>query len=388
MAIVIRDNEPHDMNESSTHNVLHIASGDLWAGAEVQLFTLAKSLIAQDSLVIHVVLLNHGTLEQRLIEHDIDVIVIDESKLNGLQVFLQLLTVIRRIRPDIIHTHRVKENILGSISARLNHRPSLRTTHGASEHKPAWHQIPQRTILFFDWFCGRFLQKTIIAVSDELAGKLRNDFPAEKIKVIENGIDLSSLQSGEHPVRSEIGGEPYRIGIAGRLVPVKRIDLFIEAAATLSASHTDISLSFSIYGDGPLHTELTTMSQTLDTDLIINFEGHCDNMQQELAALDILLITSDHEGLPMILLEAMALKVPVIAHAVGGIPTVVNHGECGVLVSEQQASAYVDAILKLIRNPELRTNITQKAFDRVNDYYSADRNAATYRSVYDRLAAH
>ena len=108
-------------------------------------------------------------------------------------------------------------------------------------------------------------------------------------------------------------------------------------------------------------------------------------MQQELADLDILLLTSDHEGLPMILLEAMVLKTAVIAHAVGGIPTVLNQGECGVLVSDHQPSAYADAIYQLIKNPENRKNFINNAVNQVTTYYSSKKNANSYDSVYRHL---
>ncbi|MCK5666397.1 MAG: glycosyltransferase, partial [Thiotrichaceae bacterium] len=116
-----------------------------------------------------------------------------------------------------------------------------------------------------------------------------------------------------------------------------------------------------------------------------HFEGHCENMQQKLADLDILLITSDHEGLPMILLEAMALKTPVIAHAVGGIPMVLNQGECGALVSEHQPSNYANAIFQLLNSKENRSNIIKKAFRRVSDFYSSEKNAKAYHETYSRL---
>ena len=147
------------MNKIHTVNVLHIASGDLWAGAEAQLFTLAKTLNSQQGININIVLLNHGILEQKLLNNEINVIVFDESRLNSFQILLQLINTISKIRPDVIHTHRVKENILGSISALFNNTPTLRTAHGAPENKPAWFHIPKQLILFMDWFCGRFIQK-------------------------------------------------------------------------------------------------------------------------------------------------------------------------------------------------------------------------------------
>ena len=163
------------------------------------------------------------------------------------------------------------------------------------------------------------------------------------------------------PVKSDVDSNisSFRIGIAGRLVPVKRVDLFIKAAVELFKTHPELSISFHIYGDGPLRTELVALNRKLNAERMIHFEGHCKNLQQELANLDILLITSDHEGLPMVLLEAMSLKTPAIAHAVGGIPTVLNQGECGVLVSEHQPSSYADAIFQLIKSPIIRKNLQQ-----------------------------
>ena len=380
------------MNKPRTINILHIASGDLWAGAEVQLFTLAKTLNNQQSVNINVVLLNHGILEQKLINNGINVIVLDEAKLNGFQILWQLIRTTHNIKPDVIHTHRIKENILGSISALFNNIPAVRTAHGAPEHKPAWSHIPKRLIFFIDWVCGRFLQKKIIAVSQDLAEILQKSFPANKIMVIENGIDLTSLANtvasvkpGHVKLDIEPGTSSFRIGIAGRLVPVKRVDIFIKAAAELLNTHPELNTSFHIFGDGPLRAELVTLNQKLNTEKITHFEGHCENIHQELADLDILLITSDHEGLPMILLEAMALKTAVIAHAVGGIPTVLDQGECGVLVSEHQPSAYAEAIYQLMNHTDNRKNFIDKAVNQVTTFYSNEQNASSYHTVYWHL---
>jgi glycosyltransferase involved in cell wall biosynthesis len=98
-------------------------------------------------------------------------------------------------------------------------------------------------------------------------------------------------------------------------------------------------------------------------------------------------MTSDHEGLPMILLEAMALRTPVIAHAVGGIPILLDQGACGVLVHEHNASGYGDEIYKLAHNPEMRSNIQKNALARVSTHYSAEKNADAYLLEYRELTS-
>ena len=374
---------------TSHPRILHIASGDLWAGAEVQLFTLAKTLHAGLGVPVSVVLLNHGRLEQQLRDTGIDVIVLDESKLNGIQILFRLIQVIREQSPDVIHTHRQKENILGSVAAALSGKvPSLRTSHGASEHTPPWWKIHKRIFHALDWFCGRFLQKRIIAVSDELALHLLQIFPQEIVRVIENGIDIQDIKQQQEKlnVSYALRQDLFRIGLAGRLSPVKRVDLFIQVARFLHDHYPDLKASFHIFGDGPMRNQLVALNRALGTEDIVYFEGHSDDIVQELRTLDALLITSDHEGLPMILLEAMAVQTPAIAHAVGGIPKVLDQGACGILVLGHLASDYAAAVYRLANSPQLRSEITKNAFKRVATNYSAELNARRYLAEYSAIS--
>ena len=369
-------------NKTLPLKVLHIASGDLWAGAEVLLFTLAISL-KKTNTIVEVILLNHGTLEQKLLDSGLHVIVLDEEKFNSFNILLQLINTIRDIQPDIVHTHRMKENILGSIAAQLSGKiPCLRTVHGAAEYTPGWHSLPKRLIFSLDWFCGRFLQKKIIAVSEDLAELLQSDYPADKINVINNGIDTSAQRVADTSNTPPGKTTPFKIGIAGRLVAVKRVDLFIKTAQTLMQTQLNLNVSFHIYGDGPLRKELTLLNKALQTDDILQFEGHCENMHKELQTLDALLMTSDHEGLPMILLEAMSLNVPVIAHAVGGIPKLLDYGRCGILVKEQTPKSYAEAIIRLLKHPHTNTEITCHALEHVKLKYSAENTAKKYLDMY------
>lgn len=367
--------------------ILHIASGDLWAGAEVQLFTLVSQLALQENTRIHVILLNHGTLEQKLRDKGISVTVLDESKFNGLSILVQLINAVADIKPDVIHTHRIKENIFGSIAAKLNGNiPSLRTAHGAPEHKPAWFHLPKRLIFFLDWFCARFLQKKIVAVSQDLADILKTSYPENKITMIENGIDIDSfVQTAQDISRVPNENKPLRIAIAGRLSPVKRVDIFIRTAQRLRKIHPELNASFHIYGDGSLRIDLEALSQQLQTTDIVHFEGHCSDIKAALEKTDILMMTSDHEGLPMILLEAMATQTPIVAHAVGGIPNLLENGNCGELVKENSTELYADAISGLARHPERRTSIAKQAFTRLSEHYSAEGNAIQYYMEYKKL---
>lgn len=376
-------------SKSKNISVLHIASGDLWAGAEVQMYTLVKTLNNNLHVPVTVVLLNHGKLERELKAIGINVYILDESQLNGLQIFFSLFRLIRRLSPDIIHTHRIKENILGSIAALLaGNISSLRTTHGSQEHPPSWLQPTKRLKYFLNWYCARFLQNKIIAVSDDLGVILKNDLPANKVIVIENGIDFEHITSQRHYKCDEPGEtkKHFTIGVAGRLVPVKRLDIFIATARYMLDHHSDMKLRFHIYGEGPLLNELSILNDSLKTKDVVYFEGHCEHIVQKLTNLDALLMTSDHEGMPMILLEAMTLQVPIIAHAVGGIPSLLDQGSCGILVHDHTSAGYGEAIFQLLSQPDRQVTLKNNAYHRVRSVYSAENNALAYLSEYSLIA--
>jgi len=376
------------VNRDNPIKILHIASGDLWAGAEVQLYTLARALHSHPETAVSVILLNKGVLADKLTEEGIKVFILDESELGGISLLRGLTRIIRKTRPDVIHTHRVKENILGSLGALLaGGIPSMRTAHGAPEHRPSLLKVHKHIIRFLDWFSGRFLQKRIIAVSEDLSRKLAANFPANRIRVIENGIDLNSVKNpNAHKVTAtDKHSEILHIGIAGRLVPVKRMDLFIQCAHDIQKLHPALKASFHIYGDGPLRGELEDLSKALGTTAIMHFEGHCSDMPEALGRLDILMMTSDHEGLPMILLEAMALETPIITHAVGGIPQLLDDGSCGVMIEEHNAASYAEAVYRLSQSPQNRTDITRNAHERVQSVYSAEKNAQAYLHIYSEI---
>ena len=373
------------MSESCHLHIVHVVSGDLWAGAEVQLFTLVKTLHAQLGTTVSVIILNPGRLEQELRKTGIRVVVLDEAKLNGIRILQRLIRTVRELKPDVIHTHRTKENILGSIAAKLSGIPSLRTVHGAPEHVTGWHDVPKRIIQFLDRVCGRFLQCSVIAVSEDLAKILREDFPSELIHVIENGVDIDAIVQSATQSKNRASASTLSIGIAGRLVPVKRVDIFIRTAKYLHDMHGELNLDFHIYGDGPLRNELEALARSLDTGLYLRFEGHCDDLPAVLRNLDLLLMTSDHEGLPMILLEAMTLQIPVIAHRAGGITSLLDQGECGVLVEDHRPEGYARAVRELCMKPEQRGEIARKALQRVKTGYSARQNAENYCIEYRKI---
>ncbi len=371
-------------------HVVHIASGDLWAGAEVQLFTLCKTLNNMPNIRISVILLNHGILKEKLRKQNIYVEVLDETNLNSVRIFAYLIRLLRQLKPNIVHTHRIKENILGSFAAKTaGNIPSLRTAHGAPEHRPSLKRPHKYLFYLLDWLTARLIQKKIIAVSEDLKTILAKKYPSKKLVVIENGVDIEALAPYKKPnlPKEDNKLNSFKVGLVGRLVPVKRVDLFIETAKYMRDRHPELSIHFHIYGDGPLHDELKQLACSLNVNDIVKFEGHCDDIHRQIASLDALLITSDHEGLPMTLLEAMALGTPVLAHSVGGITKVCQNGKCCWLIDQNSLELLSQEVETCLNNPELSQTFTNIALQQIHKKYSAYTNAKSYEIIYNGICS-
>jgi len=366
----------------SVLKITHIASGDLWAGAEAQLLTLCKSLNSINGLHIDVILLNNGELENRLKLHNINVMVINELNYNSYQIVKRIKKQLLINRSQLVHTHRIKENILGSLAAKISGIPSVRTVHGSSEKVTSWMDFKSQILSFLNWICGQYFQKRIIAVSQELEKNLRSSYRNIKLTTIENGVDIDSLLDLANNRKELFQSNQVNIAVVGRLVPVKRIDLFIKTAKYCTTHYPKLDIKYYIFGDGPLMQELKDYSKSIDIIDKIHFEGHVTNIHKRISEMDILLITSDHEGLPMTLLESMILGTNVIAHAVGGIKKVLKNGELGTLIYNQTEKEFADAINHSIVHSHRTQELIEKAKKHIESYYSSNINASHYYRCY------
>ncbi len=368
---------------SITIRILHIVSGDTWGGAESQLFGLISTLSEQPDIDTSVIVLNHGLLSKRLNTLAINCLFIDEDKHSTLGLLRALRRSIGDISPDIVHTHGYKQNILGSLAAFFHRRClCVRTQHGDWE-------IPHRVFSMsyvlrsLDLLSAKTIQQGIVAVSEDLAHSLRRSISTDKITTIENGIDTAAIERSNVRRSAKTENEAYSIAYVGRMVPVKRVDLFLGAAAII-IERAKIAVVFNVFGDGPKLGEYQKLSQQLDLTDHVRFHGFVEQLTGQLSKCNLLVMTSDHEGLPMVLLEALYLKVPVVAPAVGGIPAVLPR-EYGELVNEQTATAYADAILACIRrDAELRRNIAYAPCV-IERRYSTTTQGLAYERFYRRL---
>ena len=298
----------------------------------------------------------------------------------------EILAVLRRERPAVVHTHTAKAGALGRVAAALCGVPvRIHTFHG---HILRGYYGPAGTALVaaVERLLGKLTHR-VLAVSEEVARDLDGAFrvvPPGKVTVVPLGLDLAPFAragagEGRGAFRAEIGAGPgdLLVGIVGRVVPVKDHAFFLDAGAELLRQVPNALLV--VVGSGPLEEEMRAKARALRIDGRCRFLGWRRDTARICADLDLATLTSRNEGTPVALIEAAAAGVPVVARSVGGVPSALAGVPDAVLVpptaSPPEFAAALSAALRAPRDP-------RKPNDAVVARYSAARLCDDVERVY------
>jgi glycosyltransferase involved in cell wall biosynthesis len=373
--------------------VCHFASGDLWAGAEVQVAAMLAALKQFPDLELSALLLNGGRLSDELARSGIPVTVCDEARL-GIARLLAAVTVhLKKTRPQIVHSHRYKEHILGALAGRLSQHPlTIQTYHGLEENLPGWAGLKMGLYNRINAAVSRSTADGIVGVSSGITRVLEGRYPSADVRCIRNGIDVErvvpTLARSMTRAQLGIGPDTYLIGTVGRLMPIKGFEYLIDAFARLARLAGPKEKRLVIVGDGPLRAALEQCAERHGVSRAVTFLGTRTDVYNLMAAFDVFVLSSLYEGVPMVLLEAMAIGVPIVASCVGGVPEILEDGKHALLVPAKNAGALARGIETLALNSALRTGMAGAARERVESRFSIEASAASvhemYRSLIDR----
>lgn len=212
----------------------------------------------------------------------------------------------------------------------------------------------------------------------------------DKIRVIYNGVDCAAFDPTPHDVPNEsnpshAGRSPKVVTYISRLTPEKRPQFFIEIAREVQASSQDVI--FWIIGDGELKEDLerTINNYRLESKIIL--QGWRDDLPACLAASDVFVLTSETEGTPLSVLEAMAMGVPVVAPRIGGLPEIIRHRENGFLCDPNDKKQFVASILELLSDKALKESISTCARRDAREKYDSRISVKQYHETYADLLA-
>jgi len=309
------------------------------------------------------------------------------SSNGNIQLLLKIRSVSRYVRKhniQLIHAHLPWAGILARIVGRMTGIPVLYTEHNKLER---YHWATRLMNL------GTMnLLTKVIAVSEDVSESIHKNkrHLTVPIETIVNGVDIEKFNSdlfNGNAVREKLGipSDALVVGTIAVFRFQKRLDVWMHLAAKILREIPFVH--FIIVGDGPLKNELIATRQALGLKDRVHMPGLEKEVRPYLAAFDLYMMSSIFEGLPVALLEAMAMKIPVIATAAGGIKEVIRHEIDGLLSSVDRPEELVDSAILLLTHIEERMKFGEQGRKRVADYFSINKMVEELEQVYRQAGA-
>ena len=312
-----------------------------------------------------------------------------EIGFSDIRAFFKILRIIKKVKPDIVHTHTAKAGALGRLAAVFAGVPiRVHTFHG-HVLEGYFNPVKAKIFIFIERCLANFTDR-IIVVSESVRDEIVNRFKLtseDKCVVIRLGLDLEKFLDSEGRAghfRKNIGVEDDTIvvGIVGRLVSIKNHRMFFDAAKKIIDGSMGLKIKFLVIGDGELKTELKKYAAKLGIREHVVFTGWVKDTANAYKDIDIVVSTSLNEGTPVSLIEALASGKPVVATDVGGVRDVVRNGDDGFLVGSKDVDGLASRISELIGDQQKRLRFGASGKENVRKKYSRDRLIDDIETLY------
>lgn len=362
-------------------NLLHLKTSANIGGAEVML-TYWPKYLNKERFNQFVIFAEAGPLVKIIGNLGLPVECIADFKgLKGIIRLPGLVSFIRNNKIDLIHAHGARVNLWGSIASLMTGVPIIATEHGIDLWRGRKHIFNMLDRL------SAKVNKLRVGVSPAVCEMLKaHGIGHDKVVCINNGIDVErfNISIDVNAKKRELGIpiDARVIGTVGRLVEQKGHRYLLEAAKIVLKELSDTR--FIIVGDGQLRYELEEQALSLGIKEEVIFTGQRDDIPELMAIMDIFVLPSITEGLPLVLLEAMAARKPVVASSVSGIPYVIEADINGLLVPAQDIKSLSDKIICLLKDGHKAESLASQGLRTVTDKYNARDMVAKYESVYAR----
>lgn len=288
----------------------------------------------------------------------------------------RLARLLRRRRADVLHTHTLAAaNVLSRLAARAAGVPVVSHLHIENHFRPA----TRRLLAGLDNATARLAARLVAVSEDTKRAYERQGYPRGRIEVVYNGVDVPA-NGGFRRSRND----PARIGEIARLCDVKGQRELLQAVARLPHAHLVLA-GRDLEQDGAFQDALERESERLGIRERVEFGFH-EDVPALLESLDVVALPSWTEGLPVVLLEAMAHARPVVATPVGGTPELVVDGETGLLVPPRDPEALAAALRRLLEDPDLARRLGEAGRERVAERFTAGQQTRRILELYDELA--
>lgn len=323
------------------------------------------------------------------INPDVDIFSLDKKEGNSLSLPFRLAKIMREKKIDAVHTHNwgvFCESIFAAVIARVPVR--IHMAHGGLlDHQGTVGGLVKKRIRRQLEFTAALFCDKIIAVSEDLKKLLIREIGinGQKIITLRNGIKIRSVNNlVKESIYTQLGRnkKEFIVCFVGRLAVVKNVPFLLSALDEICALHPHVKLL--VVGDGP---EKNSLMNTVNVRKLMDnvfFLGARNDVRDILSICDLFVLPSLSEGISISLLEAMSMKVPVIATNIGGNAEVIENNETGILVELNNVIALKNAIKLFMNSQEKRRQFSEKAYKRIHLNFNIDKNIEAFLAMYLR----
>ncbi|OGV39574.1 MAG: hypothetical protein A2X48_13135 [Lentisphaerae bacterium GWF2_49_21] len=312
------------------------------------------------------------------------------SPISDLLLILKMTTAIKREKPDIVHTHSSKAGIIGRTAARLAGLAKIAHTPHVFPFEMAVGGFKRKFYLFLERIAAKWTTLLIAVSEAEKAVALEYGLFNDKNTLVNtNGIDPGlwpMADAGERGKLREQFGIPkdvFVVGMVGRFMPQKGHRILIEASEILLKKNNNIH--FVLVGDGELKNEIRDMTVLNKTEENFHFFEQTDKIAPYYAMFDCLVLPSLWEGCPFTVMEAMAMRIPVIASSVGGVKEIVEDKVSGLLVPPADTGSLARAIEKLCEDRKLCERLGEKGHQRILEKFQLSESIRRLEDIYQKM---
>jgi glycosyltransferase involved in cell wall biosynthesis len=353
--------------------VAHVVGSLQYGGAENQVVQILNGLNPSRTEKYLITFRDVETGNSRALKPEIKHLKVKLRRWGQIGCIFRLYRLSKAVGMDVVQSHLFHPNLYVAIAARLAGVPVVVTTeHGKNLWKTPIHHFIEKRIV-------SPLVTMRVAVSKDIRDirVQSGDVPEDKITVITNCVETPEN------IRRNGPRKKVRIGTVGRLVPAKAYGTLITAFKRLKEVGLSTELIF--VGDGGERSKLELMAQDLGIAEDITFTGFQADVNRFLANFDIFVLSSIREGIPVSMLEAMAMSVSVVATRVGGIPEVIEHNVDGLLVDSENTEMLSQALRRLVEDGLLRKRIGEAGRKKVTRLFSKEAICRQYENLYRTL---
>lgn len=349
-------------------------------------------------------LLVHGSLGESdgdmsyLIENEPNIFVpelIRELSLkHDLKALFNLIKIIRKYKPDIVHTNTAKAGMLGRVAAKLCRVPVIIHTFHGNVFQGYFSPLKTKLFIYIERFLSLISTK-IIAISkiqkEELLGfKIA---PAKKIEIVKLGFNFDNViaqadYKTDFRERFKLNEDDILVGIIGRVVPIKNHKMFVDIAEKV-LKNTIKNVKFIIVGDGEERDNIQNYISQKGLESIFVFTGFTSNLKEIYKEVDIVALTSINEGTPVAIIEAMANRKIVFSTNVGGITDFIDNNQSGFYFDLNDNNGYANKLISVINSFDSKelSRVREKAYNVAMDNFSYHRLIKDIDKLYSDLLA-